>query len=134
VREQLEPYAAGDRERVTISGEPFSLPADLATPFSLVLHELATNAAKYGSVSQPEGKVLLSWDLSSRNNRPILRVLWREENGPPGALSASPGFGTALIEEGIPRACVRRKFGPEGLLCTIEVPLSEADNGRGSEA
>jgi predicted site-specific integrase-resolvase len=78
--------------------------------------------------------MLLSWDLCSRNNPPVLRVQWREENGPPGALSASTGYGTVLIDQGIPRATVHREFGPEGLLCTIEVPLSEADNGRGSEA
>jgi two-component system, chemotaxis family, CheB/CheR fusion protein len=131
-REQLEPYAAGDPERVTINGEPVSLPADLATPFSLVLHELATNAAKYGFLSQPKGKVLLSWDLSTRNNHPVLRVQWREENGPPAA-PGSAGFGTALIDHDIPNATVRREFGSEGLLCTIEVPLTEVYNGRGSE-
>jgi two-component system, chemotaxis family, CheB/CheR fusion protein len=132
---QLEPYAVDDPERVTIRGEPVSLPAHLATPFSLVLHELATNVAKYGSLSQPKGKVLLSWDLSSRNNPPVLRVQWQEENGPSAAPSRPTGFGTGLIEQGIPRATVRREFGSEGLLCTIEVPLSEAeDNGRGSEA
>jgi hypothetical protein len=82
------------------------------------LQELATNAAKHGFLAHPTGKVLLSWNLSSRNNQPALRVLRREKNGPPAEPPVSTGFGSMLVEHGIPRATVRREFGPDGFLCT----------------
>jgi two-component system CheB/CheR fusion protein len=125
-RDQLQAYSSGTEERVTIDGEPLLLPADLATPFGLVLHELATNAAKYGALAGQSGTVNLSWTLSSRNNQSILTVLWREKDGPPAEPPATIGFGSTLIEHGIPHATVNRKFGPDGFVCTIEVPLSEA--------
>jgi two-component system, chemotaxis family, CheB/CheR fusion protein len=130
-RQQLEPYAPEGENRWTMEGEPVLLPADLATPFGLVLHELATNAVKHGALSHPDGKVNLSWSLSSGNNPSVLTVVWGEKNGPPAEQTASRGFGTALIENGIRGAKVNREFRPEGLLCTIEVPLPEAEDDGG---
>jgi two-component system CheB/CheR fusion protein len=132
-REQLEPYAADNPERITIKGEPVSLPAGLATPFSLVLHELATNAAKYGSLSQPNGRVALSWTIVSRNDRLLLRLVWREKGGPSAEQPLETGFGSMLIDNALPRATVSRVFRPEGFMCTIEVSLSEGkENDAGS--
>lgn len=127
-REQLSPYAS-EGERWTIEGEPVLLLADLATPFGLVLHELATNAAKYGALSRPNGTVNLSWRLSLRNNERVLAVVWREKDGPAAEPPAAAGFGTALIDHAIPGATVSREFRADGLLCTIEVALPEAGNG-----
>jgi two-component system, chemotaxis family, CheB/CheR fusion protein len=62
-RAQLEPYTSENPDRLHLNGEPISLPADVATPFGLILHELATNAAKHGSLSDPSGTVRLSWSL-----------------------------------------------------------------------
>jgi two-component system, chemotaxis family, CheB/CheR fusion protein len=124
-RGQLQPYISDDMARVTMNGEPVSLPADLATPLALVLHELATNAVKYGALSQPDGGVELSWTLASPNGSRLLRVVWRETGGPPIEQSKESGFGSMLIDNAIPRATVSRVFRQEGFLCTMEINLSE---------
>jgi two-component system, chemotaxis family, CheB/CheR fusion protein len=119
---------------VTMNGEPVNLPADLATPFALVLHELATNAVKYGALSRPTGSVQLSWTLVSRNHLPVLRVVWRETGGPPAERPKETGFGSILIENAVPRATVSRVFRPEGFLCTIEINLAEeTENENGAD-
>jgi two-component system CheB/CheR fusion protein len=122
---QLEPYGADTKERLHIEGEEVVLPADLATPFGLVMHELATNAVKHGSLSRPEGKVSVTWNVKSGNGERRLIVLW-EETGSPPAKRGTKGFGSALIESGIPNATVTREFVADGLVCKIELPLSEA--------
>jgi two-component system CheB/CheR fusion protein len=132
-REQLKPYVPEDTARWKIEGEPVLLPPDLATPFGLVLHELATNAVKYGALAHPNGMLNLTWDLSSRNNKRVLTVVWQEKDGPSAELPAEAGFGTALIDNAIRAAVVKREFGPDGLLCTIEVPLPEADDDKGPD-
>jgi two-component system CheB/CheR fusion protein len=125
---QLDPYTSDNPERVRVEGDPIFLPPDLATPFGLVFHELATNAAKHGSFSRQSGTVDLSWFLRSRNNEPLLTVVWREHGGPTGYQSKAAGFGTALIEKAIANATVTREFGSDGIVCTVELPLPKASN------
>jgi len=125
-RNQLAPYISENPDRLRMQGEPVSLPADLATPFGLILHELATNAAKHGSLSRARGKVDLSWKLNSGNNPRALTVVWKETDGPRIKPPKSSGFGSTLIEKGIPNATVSREFRADGLLCTIELALPEA--------
>jgi two-component system CheB/CheR fusion protein len=122
-RQQLEAYLSADSKRVTINGEAVSLSADIATPFGLVLHELATNAAKHGALSAPKGRVNLAWKVQANGGRRLLTVTWQERNGPPVQLPKSGGTGSALIEHAIPHATVKRDFASNGLVCTIEVPL-----------
>jgi two-component system CheB/CheR fusion protein len=129
-RHQLAAYTPKNPGRLQMEGEAVSLPADLATPFGLVLHELATNASKYGSLSASNGLVRLSWTRSPRNNGSLLRIVWQELNGPPTTAPNGRGFGSILISRGIPNATVTREFKPEGLLCTIDLPLTDVDNGR----
>ncbi|HVY57836.1 MAG TPA: chemotaxis protein CheB [Xanthobacteraceae bacterium] len=124
-RKQLKPYLTA----VRVEGVQVILPADLATPFGLVLHELATNAAKYGSLSRSGGIVHVSWTLHARNNKRVLTFVWREQGGPAVPRPGVAGFGSALIENGIPNATVRREFLSDGLICTIELPLESAENG-----
>jgi len=124
-RHQLEPFAA--EERWTIEGVAVSLPPDIAANFGLVLHELATNAAKHGALSQPDGKIHLSWTLASGNQPRTLTVEWEESGGPPVLQPTSQGFGSVLIDRAIPNAAVSREFRPDGLLCRIVLPLPEAD-------
>jgi two-component system, chemotaxis family, CheB/CheR fusion protein len=125
-RHQLEPYMSEGADRISMSGEAVSLPPDIATPFGLVLHELATNAARHGSLSVPAGTVALTWAVGSKGGERILTVTWRERRGPPVQRPRSGGLGSALIEGAIPGATVKRDFAPEGLVCTIEVPLTRA--------
>ncbi len=124
---QLAAYRSADNpNRMLIEGGSVTLPADLATPFGLVLHELATNAAKHGSLSRPGGGVTLRWTETTRNNQPTLTAVWTETGGPPVQPPKTTGFGGVLIENGLPHAVVHREFRPEGLVCTIDIPLSEA--------
>jgi two-component system, chemotaxis family, CheB/CheR fusion protein len=129
-RHQLEPYMSDGSDRISISGQAVSLPPDIATPFGLVLHELATNAARHGSLSVPTGAVELTWAVGSKSSERVLRMTWREKQGPPVQRPMSGGLGSVLIEGAIPGATVKRDFVPDGLFCTIEVPLTRAgENG-----
>ena len=128
-RTQFEPYAGGNPDRVRIKGEPVFLPADLATPFGLVFHELTTNAAKYGSFSRRAGTVDLGWSVETRNDRPVLTVIWRERGGPQITAPKSKGFGSELIERAIPNATVRREFASGSVVCTIEVEIPNTAGG-----
>jgi len=124
VREQLAPYMGDSKRRVVVNGPSVVLPADIATPFGLVLHELATNASKHGALSKAGGTVELRWRRGGNAHRD-LEVIWRERGGPPVKKPGKPGLGSSLIGEGIPNATVKREFNPDGLVCTIRVPMPE---------
>lgn len=83
VRTQLQAHALGDINRFRTEGPAVMLPPELATPFGLVLHELATNATKYGALSRERGTVSMSWSTEPGNDHPRLRFEWREQGGPP---------------------------------------------------
>ena len=125
---QLDMHASDDSARIKIAGPPIFLPADLATPFGLVFHELATNAIKHGAFSAQGGTIDLSWSLSLRDDQTFLTVAWRESGGPPKKPAAADGFGTTVIERGIPNAIVRREFGADGFVCTIDLPFPTAQS------
>ena len=124
-RQQLAPHLTDNPKRLHLKGDSILLPADLATPFGLVMHELATNAAKYGSLSVSRGTVGVSWTVDTRNKPHWLRLVWEERGGPPPGEPKAGGFGTALIDSVIPGARVEREFRPEGFVCTVEVELPE---------
>ena len=123
--QQLDAYATENPDRLRIAGEAVLLPADVATPFGLVLHELATNAAKHGALSNQTGRVAVTWTLGGGNKGRLIKVEWQETGGPPVHRPAAGGFGTTLIESAIPGAKVRREFRSGGLVCTIELELPE---------
>jgi two-component system, chemotaxis family, CheB/CheR fusion protein len=123
-RQQLAAYVPPKADRLQIAGEPVKLPADIATPLGLVLHELAVNAAKHGSFSTPTGKVALTWSVSRGSNPRVLHFEWKETGGPTVKPAAPAGFGSTLIESAIPNGQVKREFRREGVVCTIDVPLS----------
>jgi two-component system CheB/CheR fusion protein len=124
-RAQLDPYTPEDPDRLQLKGPPIELPAELATPFGLVLHELAANAAKYGALSRDEGRVDLHWSIVPRDGERVLSVVWREVKGPPPKRGVKAGFGSMLIDQGVPGAKVKREFTREGFVCTIDLPLRE---------
>ena len=125
-RQQLAPYLSDNSNRLQLQGPLLSLTADLVTPFGLVLHELATNAAKYGSLSVGTGTVSLSWTITSRNQQRIFKVVWAESGCPAAVEPTNDGLGSALIDRVIPGAHVEREFRPDGLVCTVEMPLPAA--------
>jgi two-component system CheB/CheR fusion protein len=124
-REQLDAHLGGDDSRLRLEGEPVSLAPDVAVPLGLVLHELATNAAKYGAWSVRGGSVRLSWSRVERRGAAVVALVWREEGGPPVSEPTRAGFGSRLIESAIPNSRVRRAFKLEGVECVIEAPAPE---------
>jgi two-component system, chemotaxis family, CheB/CheR fusion protein len=120
IEKQLAPHVAGNEGRINIEGPEVILPPELATPFALTLHELATNALKYGALSKSEGTLSLSWSFNEDDGDLVL--FWRE-NGNAKPTPGPAGFGSYLIERGIPGADVSRILKPEGLVCTIKVRI-----------
>ncbi|MBX9757278.1 MAG: PAS domain S-box protein, partial [Beijerinckiaceae bacterium] len=120
---QLAHYLTGSEKRLRMQGPPVRLPQQFAVPLALALHELATNAAKHGSLSTSEGRVDLSWTFQ-RGPRDKLRIEWVESGGPRVEHPTSAGFGSTLIERGMPGAKVDRRFDPGGLVCTIELDVT----------
>jgi PAS domain S-box-containing protein len=104
--------------RFRLRGPDVVLSAEMATQLGLVLHELATNAAKYGALSVPDGRVDILWSVS-RNK---LRLMWREHGGPKiERQPAFSGFGTLLITSSASK--VAQRFTPDGLVCKLEFAL-----------
>lgn len=124
-RTQLAAYMRDDIQRLQLHGDPLMLSPEIATPLALVLHELATNAVKYGALSSPNGKVELDWTVRQDNQKQTLRIIWRESGGPPVVLPNKVGFGGSLIERSLPGAKVHREFLHDGLTCTIEVDITK---------
>jgi two-component system CheB/CheR fusion protein len=126
-RRQLGAQLQENGGRVNLSGPSILLPADLATPFGLLLHELGTNAVKYGALSVEGGTVSLTWQLHPRVEGQLLEVNWLEEGGTRPNSKFKSGFGGFLIEGGLPGAKVARKIHEDGLLYEIELMLDRQD-------
>jgi len=90
----------------------------------MALHELATNAAKYGALSNAHGKIYVDW--AAADNPSEFRLIWREIDGPPVAVPARSGFGTKLIEGGTKQigGSAALDFRPDGLVCTLVCTLA----------
>jgi two-component system, chemotaxis family, CheB/CheR fusion protein len=121
---QLELYRTSDDARISFEGEPVTIPADVATPLGLVFHELATNAAKYGAFSRPEGRVNLSWHVNRTDYPYRINIRWRELNGPPVSPVPKLGFGATLIRRAINSAVIDHRFEPDGVVCNMEFDLT----------
>jgi two-component sensor histidine kinase len=127
----VEPYSTpGGQSSVSIEGESLRLPASIAPSVCMILHELATNATKYGALSRPRGRVTLTWHREMRNDGPRripwLRIEWEERGGPPARKPQHAGFGTNFIEQTATyqlRGHATLDFKPAGLTCLLDVPL-----------
>jgi two-component system, chemotaxis family, CheB/CheR fusion protein len=126
IYKQLAPYTSEGLPRYCVEGEPVALPIDVATPFGLVLHELVTNATKYGSLSQANGTISMKWGVRSRDGQRVLDFMWEEHGRPSADEPGPPGFGSAMIENAIPNAAVSREFHAGGLVCMIQVRYERA--------
>jgi two-component sensor histidine kinase len=125
VRSQLAPYAGPN---VRVSGTNVMLAAAETQAITRVLHELATNAAKYGALSIWGGQVSVSWDLKPDGAATKLILVWRERGGPPVASEHPAGYGTNLICNLIPHelgGTVDLVFAKEGVNCRIEIPVGQ---------
>ncbi|MBO1076410.1 PAS domain S-box protein [Roseomonas marmotae] len=128
IRRALLPYNGPNR--LDMDGTPVWLAADIVEMLHLALHELATNAAKHGALSVPEGRVELRWALQrNRNSQPMVEIFWREHGGPPVLPPKRRGFGSRLLEQGLEQKFggkVRLAFRPAGLRCHICLPATAA--------
>jgi PAS domain S-box-containing protein len=120
VEDELAPYRAPSRDRVKIYGKSLSLEPSVAQALALALHELATNAAKYGAMSTPSGVVHIGWETREGT----LQLRWGESGGPQ-VTAAAGGFGMRVIKASVERqlgGTVEIDWRHEGLQCTISVP------------
>jgi PAS domain S-box-containing protein len=114
------------RSRVTLAGPAIELPPKAAVAMTLALHELATNATKYGALSVPEGRVAIVWQVEERDDARWLTLDWRESDGPPVTPPARRGFGTRMIERSLAadlRGEARIGFAPEGVTAELRARL-----------
>jgi PAS domain S-box-containing protein len=124
IRHQLAPYTTD--ANITISGPDVTLTSAETQAVAMVIHELATNAAKHGALSTPDGRVSVSWDRTGAGAAAILTITWRELGSEPIAALARSGYGLSLIRDLIPHelgGTVDLKFPPEGACCKIEIPV-----------
>jgi len=124
VQQETEHFGVG--QAISAKGPRMRLNPKAALSLALVIHELGTNALKYGALSVHEGKVALTWDIDRSDKDPRLVLVWRETNGPPVTRSAHRGFGSLLIERSIAYeldGAAELDYRPEGLVCTISAPL-----------
>lgn len=111
-------------QRLNRSGVDASVGADNSLVLALALHELATNAIKYGALSNADGGVRIAWEFTD-HERTRIRFRWEEFGGPPVSPPSKAGFGTTLIDRALggAKGAAAVQFAPEGLRCSFEVPL-----------
>jgi two-component sensor histidine kinase len=124
VRSQLTAYIDRNDSQIAFAGPHIALKPEAAQNLGLALHELAANAARFGALSVPDGRVSLIWE----RNGEALSLDWREELGPPVRLRRKKGFGSMVIERNLALAVgakVDLDFAPEGLHCHIDIPPNQ---------
>ncbi len=125
----LQPFLLSSPDRIRMRGPAVPLSPRLAVVLSMIVHEIATNAAKYGALSNETGRVTLDWELIADTPKPRLRLVWTESGGPAVVAPVQRGFGSRLIERS-----ARDQLGgeatvdflPRGVVCTVICTLDEA--------
>ena len=129
VRSQLAGHIDRDGDAVKIDGPAVALKPEAAQNLGLALHELAVNAAKYGALSVPGGRVSVTWNRGNGEaDTGALEFDWREEFGPKVKIRRKRGFGSMVIERNLARALeadVQLEFDPDGLRCHVVIPASQ---------
>ena len=121
VTEELAPYSIEGRSRADFIGPELVLQPQMAQTIAMVLHELTTNAVKYGALSVPSGRVRIEWSLVDRD----LVIRWSEADGPPVKPPQRQGFGTRVVNRVIQELQGKLRFDwkPEGMVCEITIPV-----------
>ncbi len=128
---ELRPYGdgemrAGSGGRIELDGPAVDLPSEIAVPIGMAIHELTTNAAKYGALSNRSGRVRIRWSVETGADRPRLRFHWQESGGPAVAPPTRQGFGSRLLQRVLTtqvQAEVATDYAPGGLVLTMLAPL-----------
>lgn len=122
VTTQLKAFGAGDSQQIDLSGPPVRLNPAVAQTIGLALHELATNAAKYGALSVETGRVEVSWSVDG-----LFEIVWRERGGPPVAAPKRSGFGTLVTQKMTARGLggeVNMDYAETGVVWTLRAPTA----------
>jgi two-component sensor histidine kinase len=125
LRAELAPHLGADG-RIQMSGPAVGLGSNAVTTLALVVHELATNAVKYGALSVPAGRLSIEWRLIAEEaEERVLQLEWRESGGPVTGPASSAGFGLTLIRRGLTHdldGSAELDFRPAGLCCRLTAP------------
>jgi PAS domain S-box-containing protein len=122
----LRPHRSDREERFEAYGPEVQLSPKTALAIAMALHELATNAIKYGALSNEEGQVALHWQIEEADREQRLHIIWSEQGGPPVAPPTRKGFGTRLIERGLAAelgGSVQLSYPVSGVICVIDTLL-----------
>jgi PAS domain S-box-containing protein len=133
VEEELMVFGLGEGSPMTIDGPDASLPPALAQSLAMALHELATNAAKYGALSMPSGRVSVTWRRAADG---ALHLRWQETGGPPVVKPSKTGFGSAVLQRALSGSTggeVQMQWRPEGVVCELALPPPQAQASAASE-
>jgi two-component sensor histidine kinase len=122
----LRPHRSDREDRFEVHGPEVQLSPKTALAIAMALHELATNAIKYGALSNEEGQVALHWQIKAADGEQRLHVVWSEQGGPPVTPPTRKGFGTRLIERGLAAelgGSVQLSYPVNGVTCIIDTLL-----------
>ena len=125
----LKPFLENYRERFAIDGCPALVDANNALLLTMAIHELATNAIKYGALSNGRGSVHVTWHIEDASDGAYIKLCWQERDGPEIGSPTRQGFGSRLIEHALRCGSEqgRFEFTPEGLVCSLSIPGASAD-------
>jgi two-component sensor histidine kinase len=131
VESTLKPLVPPGRSRIEIRGSDTMVPSDVASALALTLHELGTNAIKYGAWSNDGGSVSVTWQIEKLDDDQVNFALdWQERGGPLVTQPERRGLGTMLIDSGFPSANVERSFTPGGVHCRIAAVIKQTTTRR----
>ena len=120
---QIAPFRPDGEERLKIVGPKVVLEPAQTIALGAVLHELATNACKYGALSVPAGRVEVNWNVTAKNGVDHLHLTWTERDGPHVKRSAKPGLGSRIIRRGLPNAKIDWRLATLGVECKIDLAI-----------
>jgi two-component sensor histidine kinase len=126
VSQALMPYRSHGAGRLHCEGPEARLSPRMSLALAMALQELATNAIKYGALSNATGEISLTWSVESLSALPYLHMRWEERGGPPVERPKRRGFGSRLIERSLAHELdgeVKIEFAPTGVICTVDAPL-----------
>jgi two-component sensor histidine kinase len=127
IEKALEPYQNSGESRVLITGPHVRVTPRMSLALAMAMHELATNAVKYGALSNKTGTIEVSWNVQNGDAPPRLALKWTEAGGPPVVAPRRRGFGSRLIERTLANDLdgqVEIAFAPAGVVCTVDAPVA----------
>ena len=127
INSQLGHYSDLVGTQIIVKGPKVYMNPDAAQNLGMALHEMATNAAKYGALSVPQGEVTISWDWKGQGAKRVVRLLWREKGGPLVTAPTSRGFGSQVIERNLTRALganVKLDYAASGFKADMDLPVA----------